>query len=141
MSMTETIGAKVERKHGLDGAIDALSEMPANELRSLLMTVMGRRSRRRSPADFLRQRHRDTTVASAPGDLASVVDVELRAIRAAHGFEPVILSPLTPLGLNHILGEIDQNRIATTIRIGLPATRACTDASLSHALQRSRGRW
>ncbi|MDA0167182.1 hypothetical protein OM076_43380 [Solirubrobacter ginsenosidimutans] len=64
---------------------------------------------------------------------------EALAFRAAEGFEPVALSPVSPLGLNAILGRIDQNNVLSTIRNTEVLADPTAALALEAAVRRRRG--
>jgi hypothetical protein len=65
-------------------------------------------------------------VASSKVDARLLNQFDRTAFQVAQEFEAIELSPVGPLGLNHVLGGIDQNNVLTTIRnaevLGDPTT-------------------
>ena len=96
----------------MPGLVEALAQLPPTDLKSLLLHVFDEQAARRDPATLLAQYARDGTVAAAPSNHA----VDAAALEAAEGFEPVELAPVSPLGLNAVLGRIHQNNVLSTIR-------------------------
>jgi hypothetical protein len=116
---------RIEREAGLPGLADALARLAPSDLQSLLLHVFRAQAGRRDPATVLRHYQRDPSVkAGAPVH-------EARAYAAAEGFEPVALAPVAPLGLNAVLGGIDQNNVGSTIRM----TEVLADPTASLALE------
>jgi len=94
--------------------IKRLIHLPASELTSLLLEVT--RGRARRPADLVAQYARDRAVQPTSDDPRALLVVETHAFAAAGAFEPITLSPVAPLGLNVVLGEIDQNSTLAAVR-------------------------
>jgi hypothetical protein len=103
---------RIEREAGVPGIVDALAALAPTDLQSLLLHVFSEQAARRDPRTLLRRHERDGTLAPGKPTHAQ----EALAFGAADGFEPVALSPVSPLGLNAILGRIDQNNVLSTIR-------------------------
>src|SRR3954454_6646654 len=104
---------RIERQAGVPGLADTLAGLAPTDLQSLLLHVFREQAARRDPRTLLQQYQRDPSVA--PG--RPVHALETRAFEAAGSFEPVALAPVTPLGLNAVLGGIGQNTVASTIRM------------------------
>jgi hypothetical protein len=118
---------RIEREAGVPGLADALAKLAPTDLQSLLLHVYREQAARRDPRALLAQYERDKSVAPAPSTHA----LEALALEAATGFEPVALAPVSPLGLNGVLGRIDQNNVATTIR----GTEVLADPTAALALE------
>jgi hypothetical protein len=119
---------------------DVLADrLPGTDLQSLLLEVFRARSPRRSAVELLAQRGRDATVAPAPVDARRVHEVERLALRAADRFDAVALAPVSPLGLNTVLGGIDQNNALATVRGTEALADPTTALSLEAALRRRDG--
>ena len=132
----DPITARVVRDSGVPELAELLAErMPATDLRSLLLHVSRRRSRR-SPADLLADRARDRTLDTASVDGRRLARTIVDAFEAAPGFDSLALSPVAPLGLNAVLGGIDQNNVLTTIR----GTEVMADPTTALALEAARRR-
>ncbi len=108
------IAERIARDLGAPDLVDKLIALPANELTSLLLEVTRRRARR--PADLVAQFERDRAVHPTSDDPRALLAVEAHAFAAAAAFTPVTLSPVAPLGLNVVLGEIDQNSTLAAVR-------------------------
>jgi hypothetical protein len=119
--------ARIEREAGVPGLADALARLAPTDLQSLLLHVFREQAARRDPKTLLQHYERDASVrADAP-----VHALEARAFAAAAAFEPVALAPVGPLGLNNLLGRIDQNNVASTIRM----TEVLADPTAALALE------
>jgi hypothetical protein len=106
------------RTAGLDdGAVAALSErLAASEVWSLLLEVMDRRARRRSPGDLVRQWERDGFTRPAYVDQRTLNALDAHLLAAAETFEALELSPLAPLGCCSAIGLASQNKIVSALR-------------------------
>lgn len=138
-ALVSPIVARIQREAGAPQLFDTLIGLPGTDLQSLLLEVFRRRSAQRSPAELLAHRRRDPTLPPAPVDARWVHEVEGLALAAAHGFEPVALSPVSPLGLNAVLGSIDQNNALATIRGTEVLADPTTALALEAALRRRAG--
>ena len=114
--MPSKILARIARDTGVPGLADILGrDVSPSDLQSLLLHVFQQR------AGSLRERD---LMAASPRALLAPSRASARllnrfdeaAFATAGAFEALDLSPVTPLGLNHVLGEIDQNNVLTTIR-------------------------
>ena len=97
----------------MPGLAEALAQLAPTDLKSLLLHVFegaggAPRSRRRC------SRSTSATGPSPPRPPTTPLDAA--ALRAAEGFEPVEHAPVSPLGLNAVLGRIHQNNVLSTIR-------------------------
>jgi hypothetical protein len=119
--------ARIERAAGMPGLAAALGSLPPTDLQSLLLHAFREQAARRDPKALLQQYERDASVRAEP----SVHALEARAFAAAAGFEPVALAPVSPLGLNQLLGRVDQNNVASTIRM----TEVLADPTAALALE------
>lgn len=109
-----SIAGRIARELGAPDLVDKLVALPASELTSLLLDVT--RRRRRTPAALLAQYARDRAVQPTADDPRALLAVEAHAFAAAGAFHPVTLSPVAPLGLNVVLGDIDQNSTLAALR-------------------------
>ena len=118
---------RIEREAGVPGLAEALAKLAPTDLQSLLLHVFREQAARRDPRTLLRQYERDASVrAERP-----VPALEARAFAAAAAFEPVALAPVSPLGLNGVLGGIGQNNVASTVRM----TEVLADPTAALALE------
>jgi hypothetical protein len=103
---------------GLDAAaVAALFEkLPASEVWSLLLEVMERRAKQRSPADLARQWERDPFTQPAAVDQRTLNALDGHLLAAAAAFDAIELSPLAPLGSCSAMAPGSQNRIVSALR-------------------------
>jgi len=124
--MVPKIIARVAAQTGIPRLFPALSEEIApSDLQSLLMHVYQARTANSGESDLRRGAERGL-VAASKVDARLLNEFDRTAFQVAREFEAVELSPVGPLGLNHVLGGIDQNNVLTTIRnaevLGDPTT-------------------
>jgi hypothetical protein len=138
--LVSPIIARIQRDSGVPDLFEALSErLPGTDLQSLLLEVMRARASTRSPADLLAQRRRDATLPPAPVDHRRLHETAGRALDAAEDFEAVALSPVSPAGLNAVLGDVDQNNALATVRGTEVLADPTTALALEAALRRRAG--
>ncbi|MEV5555228.1 hypothetical protein AB0L44_16375 [Nonomuraea wenchangensis] len=129
---------RVLRQAGGPEILDVLAgRLSGADLTTLLLEVMRRRAGELSPADVLRRYGHDRF--AAPGavgfrDLRRVEDAALSALPP--GFEPVVLSPLAPLGACSALATVDQNKVISTVRNGEVAADPTNALALEAAVRR-----
>jgi hypothetical protein len=131
------IAGRIARDLGLPDLVDKLSALPASELTSLLLEVTRRRAR--TTTDLLAQYGRDRAVHPTADDPRAVLGIETHAFAAAHSFLPLTLSPVAPLGLNVVLGEIDQNSTLAALRNLEVLADPTTVLALESVARRKRG--
>lgn len=124
--MASKIIARVAVQTGIPRLFPALSqEIALSDLQSLLMHVYQARTANSRESDVRRGAER-ALVASSKVDARLLNQFDRIAFQVAQGFEAIELSPVGPLGLNRVLGGIDQNNVLTTIRnaevLGDPTT-------------------
>lgn len=96
--------------------MERLAGRSPSECLPVLLEVVRRHAARRRPADVLKQFGRDGFVAPSPLDLRLIHELDGMALEAAVGFEPVLLSPLAPLGVCGAMSPSSQHRVVSTIR-------------------------
>ena len=124
--MASKIVARIAGQTGIPRLFPALSEEIAlSDLQSLLMHVYQARTAKSSESDLRRGAGRGL-VAASKVDARLLNQFDKTAFQIGSEFEAIELSPVGPLGLNHVLGGIDQNNVLTTIRnaevLGDPTT-------------------
>ena len=128
--------ARLVAEHGPE-VLDTLVGLPGADLTSLLLAVAERRAGARTPAEVLRQYGRDRFVAPGQVDPLSVQRVEVAALRSvAAQFEPVVLSPVVPLGVHAAIADVDQDNVVTTTRASEVAADPTTALALEAAVRR-----
>lgn len=109
---------RIVQEAGVPGLLSILVEkLSPTDLQSLLLEVYRIRSEHRQPASLLKDFQSNRFVR-----LSSVSPVSLlhwERIAFSHlppEFQPVALSPVSPLGTNSVIADVDQNWSVTTIR-------------------------
>jgi len=97
----------------LDGIL--ARDLSASDLQSLLLGVFQARAAAMDEADIVATSAR-AILAPSRADARLMNRFDQVAFGVAREFEAVELSPVSALGLNRVLGEIDQNNVLTTIR-------------------------
>ena len=124
--MASKIIERVSAETGIPRLFSALAnEIALSDLQSLLMHAYQARTANFGESDLRRGAER-SLVSSSHVDARLLNQFDRTAYEVAHDFEAVELSPVGPLGMNHVLGGIDQNNVLTTIRnaevLGDPTT-------------------
>jgi len=113
----DAIAARVARALQAGDVVDGLARrLPPSDLQSLLLHVFRRRSAGRTAADLLAQYERTPRLRPSAADARSLLGLERAAFGCADGFEAVALAPIAPVGVNVVLGAVDQNNALATIR-------------------------
>jgi hypothetical protein len=137
---TEKIMARIARALADGDPLQALaSGLTPTDLQSLMLHVYRQRSRHKSPAELLSLYERTAMLRPSTADARRLGDIERVATQCAPAFEAVALSPVAPLGINTVLGEIDQNNCLATIRNGEVLADPTTALALEAALRRRAG--
>jgi len=92
------------------------AELSGSELQSVLLEVMQRRAKGRTPADLIAQYKRDPFCRPAAVDQRTSVAVDAQLLAAAEGFEAIELSPVAPLAACSAVALTDQNRVLSATR-------------------------
>lgn len=136
--MCESVGGvtllnRIERAVGVPGLAGILGDLPPADLRSLLLEVNRRQANRRTPAQVLNQYTSDRFTSPSPIDPLRRNRFERHALETlrAHGYTPVDLAPVNPLGTVSALTPLDQNLVLTTER----GTEVVADATNALALE------
>lgn len=117
---------------GADAAAALRDELPASDLTSLMLDVMSRRARRRSPDDILRQYETDRFTRPAAVDPRALWSVSSSAVDTlGRDFELVETAPLVPLGTHSVIAGVSQHRVVSTVR----STEVAADPTNSLALE------
>lgn len=124
--MSSKIVARLAAETGIPRLASVLAEEIApSDLQSLLMHAYQARTSSLGVSDLRRMAERGL-VKPSKVDARLFNTFDRAAYELADGFEAVELSPVGPLGMNHMLGGIDQNNVLTTIRnaevLGDPTT-------------------
>src|SRR5579872_2601778 len=114
--MASRILTRIVAETGIPGLADILAQdLSGSDLQSLLLHVFEQRAGGLREGDLVRASER-ALLAPSRVSARRLNQFDQVAFTVAHVFEPVDLSPVAPLGLNHLLGAIDQNNVLSTIR-------------------------
>ncbi len=136
---SERIARRVARELGDERLLEGLVALAASELTSLLLEVVRRRSQHRTPAELLAQYQRGDALAPSNIDPRLLLPVAAQCYAAAPAFEALSLPPVSPIGLNTVLGEIDQNSALAALRSLEVLADPTTMMALETAQRRARG--
>ncbi|HYU16517.1 MAG TPA: hypothetical protein VEL05_10610, partial [Candidatus Acidoferrum sp.] len=87
----------------------------------MLLEVMRRRARARTPADVFAQYQRDRFTGPSPLDQRVAVEIDRHLFAAASGFEALELSPVAPLGA---CSTVAMTGALRTLPVGITPARA-----------------
>ncbi len=109
---------RIVESSGIPGIIDTLvSGLSLSDLQSLLLHVYKKRASLLSAADVLRQYRNNRFVRISNASPVAILRFDSMAFSMLPGgFDPVELSPVSPLGSSSVLGPVDQNNAVTTVR-------------------------
>jgi ribosomal protein S18 acetylase RimI-like enzyme len=131
------IVARVARALEAGDVVEGLARrLPPSDLQSLLLHVFRERSARRTPADLLAQYERTPALRPSAVGARALRDLESAAFESAAGFEAIELAPVAPVGVNMVLGGVDQNNALAATR----GAEALADPTTLQALECARRR-
>ncbi|MET0988773.1 MAG: hypothetical protein ABW034_25575 [Steroidobacteraceae bacterium] len=132
--------ARIARALGAADALEALeSRLSPTDLQSLLLHVFARRTAQRGEAELFGQYERSAMVRPGAVGARELLQLEQAAYDSAPQFEAIELSPVAPLGLNTVLGQIHQNNCLATVRGVEVLADPTTVAALECARRRRAG--
>lgn len=121
----------------LDGTPDLVQilteQMSGSELNSLLLEVFQQKTNTISPAALLQSYRNNRFVTPVNSDWLPFLEQEINILQFAknQGFEPLELSPLSPLGTCAVVGTVHQHKVMTALR----GTEVVADATNVLALE------
>jgi hypothetical protein len=137
---TDKIIARIARVLATGDPVEGLAQrLSATDLQSLMLHIYRERSQVKTPADLLSAYERSLMVQPSTADARVMVEIERTALESAADFEAVNLSPVLPLGLNAVLGQIDQNNCLATVRGAEVIADPTSAAALECAHRRKQG--
>ena len=113
--MTSKIVERIAADTGIPNLAAVLAGLPSSDLQSLLMHVFQTRTQALEEPDVSRNAGRSLLQASRI-DARLFNTFDHLAFDVADLFEAIELAPVCNVGLNRVLGGIDQNSVLTTIR-------------------------
>lgn len=132
--MDSKILDRILKKSGTPGLLDLLSSgLSGADLNSLLLEVFSRRTAQMQPEDLLDAYRKNRFVQPATVDAIDFQEFTLDALRLSktNGFQPIQLSPVSPLGACSIVATAHQNKIISATR----GTEVTADATNALALE------
>jgi len=109
---------RIERELGMPNLATRLAqELSPTDLQSLLLEVYRQRAERRRPAEVLADYENDRFVQPGRVPPLLIQRWEQTAFeQLPPEFEPLVLSPVAPLGTNSVVATVDQNWAVSTVR-------------------------
>lgn len=131
--MPSAIVEKIVQRTGYPHLLSLLAEgLSGSELNSLLLEVFSQRAAALSPPELLSlyQQNRFVKPADLPVIPLRQMELDLLQIFANASFEPIELSPVSPLGSCSVVAPADQKKVLTALR----GTEVLADATNAIAL-------
>ena len=136
----EKIIARIAQALADGDPLEALAgKLAPTDLQSLMLHVYRQRSLSKSPAELLSLYERMAMLRPSTADARRLAEIDRSAMQCAASFEAVAMSPVAPLGINAVLGEIDQNNCLATIRNAEVLADPTTGLALEAAVRRRAG--
>jgi hypothetical protein len=135
---SKKILARLERKAGVPGLLDALSEqLSPSELTSLMLEVYRRQAQKRTPAQVLADYEQDRFVRPSRVDVQRLLEWERVALSSLPDlFKPMELAPVCPIGTVSVIAGVDQHWAVATSRNSEVVSDATNVLALEVASQR-----
>jgi hypothetical protein len=129
---------RIERNLGIAGIVSLLVErLVPTDLQSLLLEVYRQRSQQQTPADVLSAYENNGFARPSTTSPLCLLEWEQTAFaNLPNGFEPIALSPVSPLGTSSAIALVDQNRVLSTIRNTEVVSDSTNVLALESALRR-----
>lgn len=133
--MDSLILSRISRIAGVDNLVDILSnQLSASDFNSLLMEVQHRRTENLSPKDLLFQFEKNRFVRPDGISPAAILACDQLAYSLLpQDFEPMALSPVSPLGTCSVIATVHQHKVLSAGR----GTEVVADATNVLALEAS----
>lgn len=114
------ITKRILDKIGQPALLEHLSELPQSDLNSLFLEISKAQTNKLTPTNILKSYRSNRFVAPSALDSTAFYQLEADMTRKAKadGIEPVLLSPVAPLGSCSVFGCVDQRNVVS-------ATRGC----------------
>jgi hypothetical protein len=137
--MNEDFLRRLESGSGIPDLAAILAErLSGADLNSLLLEVFRRKTDRLSAPELLRQYRQNRFVQPAAVDAVGFAEFCLHWLKAARdaGFQPLQLSPVSPLGSCSVFGAVHQNKVMSALRGAELVADATNVLALESAVQR-----
>lgn len=134
--MVSEITKGITRRLGAPDLFEKLAEqISGSELNSLLLEILCQKTNQISPADLLRSYEENRFVKPVAYDWIPFLEWELELLRFAkdEDFQPLELSPVSPLGSCSVLATVHQHKVLSALR----GTEVTADATNVLALESS----
>ncbi len=138
--MDKNILDRLAAETGIPNLVGILSErLSASDLNSLLLEVFHQKTRHITPAALLRAYRQNRFVQPAAIDAIDFTEFCLDWLKAAReaGFEPLQLSPVSPLGTCSVIATAHQNKMLSALRGTEVVADATNVLALESTLRRS----
>ena len=124
---------RIQRKTDTADLVQLLAALPSSDLNSLLMEVMRQKAERMTPGELLGNYVSNRFVQPSAVDFIPFLTFELDLLQQAQkaGFEPLELSPVSPLGSCAAVATVNQGKILSALR----STEVVADATNLLALE------
>lgn len=132
--MNKNILDRLAAETGVPDIAKILSErLSASDLNSLLLEVFSRKAQAITPSDLLRAYRQNRFVQPAGVDAVGLAEFSLECLKSAQavGFQPLQISPVSPLGTCSVVAPAHQDKILTALR----GTEVVADATNVLALE------
>ncbi len=113
------IREKLEQKVGIPGLVDKIAaNLSGSEINTFLLYLFKKRTQQITPSVLLKEYKQNRFSSPASVDPIKYKEDEILWLKRAslHGFKPVLLSPVTPLGSSSVVGHVDQNNAISALR-------------------------
>ena len=125
---------KLEKKLGIPGLVDKnIANLSGSELNTLLLEIFKKRTKQITPSKLFQEYKKNRFSSPTFIDPIRYKEDEILWFKSAsqHGFKPVLLSPLAPLGSSSVFGYVNQNNAISALR----GSEVVSDATNVLALQ------
>ncbi len=136
--MGNKIIERIERQVGIPDLVSALAErLTLTDLQSLLLEIYRQRAAQQKPASVLASYEANRFVRPSQVSHIQLLEWEQVAFsQLPSEFQPVALSPVTPLGTCSAIAAVDQHWVLSTIRHTEVVSDSTNTLALEAALQR-----
>lgn len=139
--MNKNILDRLVAETAIPGLVEILNErLSSSDLNSLLLEIFSQKTTRITPVELLRAYRQNRFVQPAQVDYVGFTEFCLDWLKAAQsaGFQPLQLSPVSPLGACSALGTVHQNKVVSALR-GTEVTADATNVLALESVVRRQG--
>lgn len=111
---------KIESKAGVENILDNISEnISGSELNSFLLELFRKRSAQFNPSNILQEYGKNWFCFPSIVDPIKIKKEEIDWLEngSEYGFQPILISPLTPFGTVNSVALVDQNNIVVHLEV------------------------